>query len=122
MLLNSAMRMFSANGCRSACVNLSTSALYKYRLGHLQSLFVGFDEQDALNGDGGVGIYNVIFRCKVLYKKWKNGNELVFGELMVCVRFDHGRENTHLITKGMQKLDGIDSEDWIDRARSSLKI
>jgi ABC-type maltose transport system permease subunit len=64
MLLNSAMRMFSANGRTSACVNLVLSAAANWSSfaisGYVQGLPIDLDEQDALDGNRGIRVDDIV--------------------------------------------------------------
>ena len=84
MFLNNAVKMLSANGRTSACVNLyrQPGSLHQNPLW----LLVDFDEKDAFYRYGGISENDVIVGCEVLYKNRENRNELVFGELVAVVR------------------------------------
>ena len=79
MLENSAMRISSANGRTSACVNLILSQKPKQE--DSLCLPIDFDEKNPLDGDGGVGRDDVVARVEVLYQKGEHGDELVFCQL-----------------------------------------
>jgi hypothetical protein len=122
--------MFSANGRTSACVNLVLSVAANWSsltmYGHVQSLPVDLDKQDAFDGDRGVRVDDIVVRVEVLDKKRKHREELVLGELRGEASASDSavaeRAHSHLVAESVQEFDRVDNQDRMYGARRGLQV